>query len=131
MAEHPHIALVRKGYEALARGDMEAMSRVAAGNVAFHIPGQHPLAGDYEGLDASGSYYRRLAEETDTSFRVELQHLFTNGRGRVIAIHRTTAERGDKQLDQLRGTIFTIVDDQVVDIDQCDEDIYGSDDFWG
>jgi hypothetical protein len=28
MGEHPHVELVRRGYEALSRGDMDAMSPI-------------------------------------------------------------------------------------------------------
>jgi hypothetical protein len=33
--------LVRKGYEALSRSDMDATSEIAIEDVAFYIPGDH------------------------------------------------------------------------------------------
>jgi ketosteroid isomerase-like protein len=130
MSEHPHVALVRKGYEALARGDMDAMAEIAIEDVAFYIPGDHQFAGDYKGLDGSKEYYRKLGEATRGRFRVELEHVFADGRGKVITVHRTTAERDGRTLRQRRATLFTIVNNRVTTIEVLDEDIDASNHFW-
>ena len=49
MAEHPNVEMIRQGYEAFARGDMSALADLAADEVVWHVPGDHSLAGDYEG----------------------------------------------------------------------------------
>jgi uncharacterized protein len=130
MAEHPHVALVRRGYEALARGDMDAMSEIASNEVEFHIPGDHPLAGDYKGSDAYRRYYRRLMEATSGGYRVELEHVFMDGRGHVIAVHRGTAERDGRMRHQLLAVLYTITNDKVTAINVFDEDIDASNQFW-
>lgn len=130
MAEHPHVTLVRRGYEALVRGDMDAMSQFAKGDVGFSIAGHHPLSGGYEGLDSSREYYRRMGDLVSGNVKFQLEHVFTDGRGRVIAVHRTTARRDGKELDQLHATLFTIEDDRVVSINVLDEDMDASNRFW-
>ena len=42
MTEHPHAALVRKGYDAFSRGDMETLAEVLAGDASHHVPGKQP-----------------------------------------------------------------------------------------
>jgi uncharacterized protein len=130
MAEHPHAALVRKGYDAFSRGDMETMSALIAGDATQHVPGSHSLAGDYKGLDNILAYYQKLGAETAGSFRVELERLFVDGRGHVVSVHRGTAERAGKRLDARGGIVFRIVGEKVTDLDECVEDLDVANDFW-
>ncbi|WP_328770023.1 nuclear transport factor 2 family protein [Streptomyces sp. NBC_00286] len=130
MAEHPHAALVRKGYEAFQRGDMDTLRGLISGDAAHHVPGDHPLSGDFKGQDSIIDMYRRLNEETNGTMRVELLHVLIDGRGHAVTLHRFTAERGGKQLDENGGLIFRIVGDKFTDIDECIEDIERSNAFW-
>ncbi|WP_030264304.1 nuclear transport factor 2 family protein [Streptomyces sp. NRRL B-24484] len=130
MAEHPHIALVRRGYEAFSRGDMTALSEILAKDVTHHVPGTHMLSGDHKGLNAVLDFYQRLGAETAGSFKVELQHLFVDGRGHVMSVHRATAARGGKQLDAMGGIMFRIIGEKVTDLDECAEDLSIADEFW-
>lgn len=130
MAEHPHVALVRSGYEALSRGDIDAMSEFAVEDVAFHVPGRHRFAGDYRGLSAAREYHQQLDRATRGPVRVELEQVFADDHGHVVAVHRTTAVRHGQTLDQRRATLFTIADGRVVAIHVLDEDIAASDAFW-
>ncbi|MGI5196216.1 nuclear transport factor 2 family protein [Streptomyces sp. CA-288835] len=130
MAEHPHAALVRKGYEAFQRGDMDTLRGLISGDAAHHVPGEHPLSGDFKGQDSIIDMYRRLNEETNGTMRVELRNVLVDGRGHAVTLHRFTAERGGKQLDENGGLIFRIVGDKITDIDECIEDIERSNAFW-
>lgn len=131
MADHPHVALVRKGYEAFSRGDMKTLAGIIAGDATHHVPGSYSLAGDHKGMEAILAYYQRLGTETSGSFRVELEHLFADGRGHVVSVHHATAERGGKKLDARGGIIFRIVGEKVTDLDECVEDLDVADEFWG
>ena len=130
MAEHPHAALARKGYEAFQSGDMDTLRGLMSGDAAHHVPGDHPLAGDFKGQDSIIDMYRRLNEETNGTMRVELRHVLVDGRGHAVTLHRFTAERGGKQLDENGGLVFRIVGDKITDIDECIEDIERSNAFW-
>ncbi|WP_425265226.1 nuclear transport factor 2 family protein [Streptomyces regalis] len=58
MAEHPRAALVRKGYEAFTRGDLDSLRGLLAGDCTYHFPGSHAPAGDYKGQDAILDVFR-------------------------------------------------------------------------
>ena len=131
MAEHPHAALVRKGYDAFSRGDMETLSGLMTGDATHHVPGSHGLSGDYKGLDAVLAYYKQLGLQSAGTMRVELQHLFTDGRGHVMSMHHVTAERAGKELDAMGGIMFRIVGDKITDLDECVEDLDVVNRFWG
>ncbi|MFI6038890.1 nuclear transport factor 2 family protein [Streptomyces sp. NPDC051315] len=131
MAEHAHAALVRKGYEAFERGDMDTLRGMMTGDCTHHVPGSHPLSGDFKGTDAIiNDYYGRLYSETGGSFRVELQNVLVDGRGHAVSVHRFTADRGDKHLDGWGGIVFRIVGDKMTDLDECVEDIDKGNEFW-
>jgi ketosteroid isomerase-like protein len=131
MAEHPHAALVRKGYEAFQSGDMDTLRGLMTGDCTHHVPGSHPLSGDFKGIDAIlDTYYSRLYSETGGSFRVELRNIFVDGRGHAVSVHRFTADRGDKHIDEEGGIVFRIVGDKITDLDECLADIEKSNAFW-
>jgi len=64
------------------------------------------------------------------TLRVELRHLFVDGRGHVMAVHQFTAEHGGKSLDMAGGIVFRIIGDKITDLDECVEDMTATDDFW-
>ncbi|WP_031476901.1 nuclear transport factor 2 family protein [Streptomyces bicolor] len=131
MAEHPHAQLVRRGYEAFQRGDMETLRGMMTGDCTQHVPGSHPLSGDFKGIDSIlDGYYGRLSSETGGSFQVELRDIFVDGRGHAISTHHFTADRGAKHIDENGGIVFRIVGDKVTDLDECVEDIDMANEFW-
>ncbi|GAA2144258.1 nuclear transport factor 2 family protein [Kitasatospora kazusensis] len=130
MAEHPHAALVRTGYEAFSRGDLETLRGMMTTDCTQHVPGTHQMSGDFKGVDAVLGYYGRLAAETNGTFRAELQKLLVDGRGHVMSIHRITAERAGRTLDQVGGIVFRILGEKITDLDECLEDPAATDAFW-
>ncbi|GAA4051545.1 nuclear transport factor 2 family protein [Streptomyces shaanxiensis] len=130
MAEHPHAQLVRKGYEAFSRGDMDTLRTLLSGDCTHHVPGSHPLSGDYKGQDACIDMYGRLFTETNGTFRVEMSNVLVDGRGHAVSVHRFTAERQGKRISENGALVFRIVGDKVTDIDECVEDIEKGNEFW-
>ncbi|MEV5434735.1 nuclear transport factor 2 family protein [Streptomyces sp. NPDC052682] len=130
MAEHPHAALVRKGFEAFSRGDMDALRGLMTDDCTQHVPGSHPLSGDFKGQDSIIDMYRRMFEETNGTMNVDLREVFVDGRGHAVAVNRFTAERQGRRIDQMGCIVFRIVGDKVSDLDECLDDIEVSDAFW-
>ncbi|GGW28995.1 hypothetical protein GCM10010320_04960 [Streptomyces caelestis] len=130
MAEHPHAALVRKGFEAFSRGDMDTLRGLIAGDATHHVPGDHPLSGDFKGVDAIIEMYERLGTETNGTARAELIGTCVDGRGHAVGMTRFTAERNGKHLDDTGCIIFRIVGDKFTDLDECVADIDKNNEFW-
>ncbi|MEJ8669295.1 MULTISPECIES: nuclear transport factor 2 family protein [unclassified Streptomyces] len=130
MAEHPHATLVRKGYAAFASGDMDALRGLMTSDCTHHVPGSHPLSGDFKGQDAVVGMYGRLYEETAGSMRVDLRTVLVDGRGHAVAVHHFKAERQGKRLDEDGAIVFRIVGDKVSDLDECVSDMDRVNDFW-
>ena len=130
MAEHPDVALIRRGYAAFSTGDVATLSEIIAPDATQYQPGSSDLAGEHKGLQAILEFYGRLAAGTDGSFRVELERLYTDGKGQVVTTHRTTAQRAGRRLDTRALLTFTVVDGIARDIHGCQEDIAEWDEFW-
>ncbi|WP_416973319.1 nuclear transport factor 2 family protein [Streptomyces sp. 4F14] len=131
MAEHPHARLVREGYDAFARGDLEALRGMMTADCTHHVPGSHPLSGDFKGLDSIFGMYGRLFTETAGTLRVEVGNVLVDGRGHAVSVHRFTAERPDgRSIDETGGIVFRIVGDRITDLDECVEDIEAGNAFW-
>ncbi|MFE3584860.1 nuclear transport factor 2 family protein [Streptomyces vinaceus] len=131
MSEHPDAALIRRGYEAFGKGDMEMMGTLMTADVIHHVPGSNPLSGHHKGREAVLDLYRRIGEETDGTFQVDLHAVLVDGRGHVMTFHTARGDRGDHGIEIQGGLFFTIVGGKITDIDECTQDIDEEDRFWG
>ena len=130
MAEHPHAALVRKGYDAFARADMDTLRELMTADVTYHAPGSHPLSGDFKGRDAVMKMYGRLFQESGGSLRAQLRTVFVDGRGHAVSLHHITAEREGRRYAEDGSLVIRIVGDKITDIDECVPDIDKDNAFW-
>jgi ketosteroid isomerase-like protein len=123
-------AIVRRGYEAVNTGDVEALAELLGDNVSWHTPGRSPLAGDVIGREAVFARLGRYLAETGGTFRAELKRVLTDEDGRVIGIHHSVAEREGKHLDVYGGIVFELVDGRIVDGREHVYDLHAWDEFW-
>ncbi|MFD9338621.1 nuclear transport factor 2 family protein [Streptomyces sp. NPDC060028] len=130
MSEHPDCALIRRGYEAFGKGDMETLGSLFTADVIHHVPGNSPMSGHHKGREAVLDYYRRLGEETKGTFQVHLESVMVDGRGHAMSVHTSRGDRGDRGIEIREGLFFTIIGHKITDIDQCTADIDESDAFW-
>ncbi|MEU8520315.1 nuclear transport factor 2 family protein [Streptomyces sp. NBC_01216] len=130
MAVHPDSALVRQGYEAFVKGDMETLGSLMTSDCTHHAPGASRMSGHFKGRDNVLGMYSRMAELTNGSMRVELESVCADGRGHVIAGHTFHAERGNRGIEMKGALFFTIIGGKFSDIDECVEDIDEADAFW-
>jgi uncharacterized protein len=60
--EHPNAAAYRETADAFRAGDMARIDELIDDKVVWHIPGDHPLAGDLVGKRAVAAFLHRLGE---------------------------------------------------------------------
>src|SRR3954447_8328938 len=99
MAADENVAIMERAYDAFNTADIGTLTELFDENVAWHLPGQSSMAKDYEGRDATLSYFGQIGERTDGTFQADLQQLFAADDGRVVGLQRSTAERDGKSLD--------------------------------
>ncbi|MET7487343.1 nuclear transport factor 2 family protein [Streptomyces sp. NPDC005538] len=130
MADHPHALLVRKGYDAFVRGDMDTLRSLMSSDATHHVPGTHPLSGDFKGQDAIIDMYGQLFTRTNGTLRVDLRTVLVDGRGHAVSLHHLTADRDGKHIDETGGIVFRILGERITDLDECVEDIDRANEFW-
>jgi ketosteroid isomerase-like protein len=60
--EHPNATAYRDAAVAFRGGDIEKIRTLIDDDVVWHVPGDHPMAGDVIGIDALVSFLNRLRE---------------------------------------------------------------------
>lgn len=76
------------------------MRDVLAPDILWHVGGNHPLSGDYQGQDAVVDYFDRIRQLTTGSLRVEPVEILANDRHASIFMN-VTAARDDRRMDVL------------------------------
>ena len=130
MVEHPDVTLVRRGYAAFNSADIVTLTELIAEDATQHMVGDNLVSGEHKGRDAIFAMYARLGELTNGTYRAEIEQVFTDGDGTVVVVHRQTAQRDGKQLDNRQALIFTILDGKVVDLQDTSDDIAVDDAFY-
>ena len=121
---------VRRGYAAFNSGDMKTLTELFDESATWHTPGRSPIAGDHKGREAIFAQFGRYGGETGGTFKAALLQVLKSDNGRVIGIHRNTAERGDKRLDVDCWIVFEFKNGRVIDGREHFYDLYAWDEFW-
>ena len=130
MAEHPDVTLVKRGYAAFNSADIATLTELIAEDATQHMVGDNLVSGEHKGRDAILAMYARIGELTDGTYRADIEQIFTDGEGTVVVVHRQTAQRNGKPLDNRQALIFTILDGVVVDLQDTSDDIANDDAFY-
>ena len=91
------IALMRRGYDAFSRGDMDSLRQTWTEDIVWHAGGRNRLSGEKRGADAVIAYFGQVIEASGGTFRVELHDVVAN-EGHVVSLHTATAERDGRRI---------------------------------
>ena len=105
--ESQNLAVVRRGYEAFGKGDIETLKTVFSPNASWQEVATGVLPGNYRGAQAILEFFGQLAHESDGTMRAELQTMAASG-DHVFALHRTTGKRKGKTLDTKTVLVFKL-----------------------
>ncbi len=127
---HPNEDLLRDGYAAFGRGDLDALqNQFFAADIRWHYPGQSPFGGDYEGIAQVLDWLGRTFEASGGTIRVELRDVLANDE-HAVALVTTRAERAGKQLEDDNVQVFHIRDGKATEVWTYPSDLYAADAFW-
>ena len=129
MAEHPNVGLLRKGYEAFAKGDMATLRDLFSEDTVWHVPGNNLLAGEHRGRDAVFAFFGRTAELSGGTYRVELHDALANDE-HAVGLSRATASRQGKQLDTRDVEIYHVRNGKIAEAWSFTDDQRAEDEFW-
>jgi hypothetical protein len=121
---------VRRGYAAFNSADMQTLTELFDEHATWHTPGRSPIAGDHKGRAAVFAQFGRYGGDTGGTFKATLLQVLKGDDGRVVGIHRNTAERHGKRLDVGCCIVFEFKDGRVVDGREHFYDLHAWDEFW-
>jgi len=75
---HPNGELIRSGFEAFAKGDMDTVGTLFDDDLVWHSAGTSVLAGDFVGKAAVFGLFGKLLEVTEGTFRQEIHALLAD-----------------------------------------------------
>jgi len=126
---HPNEELIRAGYDAFSRGDLDALREMWDPAIAWHVSGRNPLSGDYKGADSVLGFFGQLAERTGGTFQVVLHDVLANDT-HVASLHSNRGERTGRRLDVRVVLTWHVRGGKVVEVWDLTDDQYASDEFW-
>ena len=130
MSEHPHVALLREGYEAFDKGDYAALDELFAEDIRWHEPGRNQLSGTYEGRTAVYELFGRLMELTEGSYHKELRALLADD-SNGVGIVDVRAHRGDRSYSVRSAHHFRFSGDRITEFWEATTDQYAIDEVMG
>jgi uncharacterized protein len=126
---HRNEQLLRDGYAAFEKGDLDALRGLFTDDITWHSPGRGPLAGEYKGIDQVFGLFGKVVELSGGTFRNELHDVLANDE-HAVALVRARGERNGKTLDDTQTHVFHVSDEMVTEVWLESGDQYANDEFW-
>jgi uncharacterized protein len=127
---HPNEDMVREGFAAFGRGDMDALRKqILTDDVRWHNPGRSPVSGDYEGIEQVLQYFAQVVGLTGGTFSLELHDVLANDE-HAVALVTVRGERAGKQLADNEVLTYHIRDGKVSEVWVHTTDLYAADEFF-
>jgi uncharacterized protein len=121
--------VVRNGYDAFAKGDLDTLRELTAADVVWKVPGKSPISGNKEGIEATLAYFTQLFELTDGTIKAEPVDVAV-GAEHVIVTQITSGERKGKSLRLDAVLVFSFRDGKISGCSEFENDQYSLDEFF-
>jgi ketosteroid isomerase-like protein len=121
--------LIRSGYEAFARGDIETVLALFDPDILWHVPGRGPLSHDYHGPDEVLGFFQQFMTLSNGTFRIELDDVLAKG-DKVVALCTESAQRGARSWSSPQVHLWTLKNGRATVFWQYQGDQQTEDEFW-
>jgi uncharacterized protein len=125
---HPNEELIRTGYAAFNKGDMDTIRETFGEGIVWHITGRSELAGDYKGIDEVLGFFGKLIGMFDSPPQLELHDVLANDE-HAVALVKATSTKGGKTRNSDAVHLFHVKDGKATEFWDHPLDIYGDDEF--
>ena len=126
---HPNEELVRGGYEAFAKGDMETVLARFDENIVWHVGGRSALAGEYRGHEGVMSFFGKLMEMSGGTFRLDVHDVLASD-DHVVALITGSAERKGTTRTFNNAHVWHVADGKATEFWGLTTKPYEDDEFW-
>jgi ketosteroid isomerase-like protein len=127
--EQENVALIRRGFEAFASGDMEKLREVFHRDAKWRSAPAGVLGGDRYGLDAIFTMFGQLQRETNGTFQC-VPNAFAPTGNQVFVRAIVTANRGARSLEDDVVLLYTLEDQRIREIRFYPGDYPANNTFW-
>lgn len=129
MSEHPNVAVIDRMTKAVFENDRETLEGVFTEDLAFHVRGPLPRAGDHTGVDGFLGVLGSIFELTDGD--VKLEQLFCVADGRWGAEwERAVFGRNGRTLETKNAFVYGFEDSRIAEVWMICAAPAGSESFW-
>jgi len=127
LLDHPHVALARTLWTAVADGDAAVIRLLVSDDVVWRSVGNNPRAGEYRGPAGVLDYLASAGESVDR-LQSTLEAIYVGEDGAIVWYH-VDARRGRKSLStdfvlRLRVRESRVIEALVVPVDQRKNDAF-------
>jgi hypothetical protein len=121
--------LVRNGYDAFARGDVEAVLALFADDILWHVPGRGPLSRDYRGPAEVLGFFGAFMKLSNGTFHIYVDDILAKDET-VVALVTESAQRGGRSWSSPQVHVWTVENGRITRFWQYQGDQQTEDEFW-
>jgi ketosteroid isomerase-like protein len=122
--------VVRRAHDAFATGDIDAVMRLCADDITFHIPGASPLSGTWGGRERVLEFFATAAELSEGTLALSPDEVLADGE-RVVVLTRVHAQRNGRSETFTNVHVLRVVDGKMTELREYMGDERREDEFWG
>lgn len=122
--------VIRRGYDAFARGDIPAVLELLDPEITWHVPGRSPLSGDYHGHPGVLEFFGRCRELSGGTLQVVPEELFLSDGERVVALCTVSAERHRQAWSSPEVHVWRVTGGRATEFVEYQGDQQTEDEFW-
>ena len=123
-----NIALLKRGYEAFARGDLATVRAMSAEDEVWYTTGVS-FESEHKGADSVIAYLAKLGELTNGTFRAEPEKFLADGDSVAVVEHLTGSRLG-RVLDTHFIHVYDIDDGKIVRVTEYEAEPRKLEEFW-
>jgi ketosteroid isomerase-like protein len=124
---HPHEQMLRSAYDAVSTGDFAPMVGMLSEEIHWHVDGESPLAGDYQGKTGILEFFSAIAELYDGTLAVEVADVVANDHLGIVLTNESATIDGH-HLEWTSAHVYRIEGGTVAGFTAYTDDAYHA--FW-
>jgi uncharacterized protein len=121
--------LLRRGYDAFGAGDIDTVLGVFAPDIAWHIPGDSQISGDYHGHQEVMAFFGKLMEITGGTFRLDVHDVLANDTHGAVLV-TAHAQRDGQSFEMREVHTWHVADGKATEFWAFEEDSAATDEFF-
>ena len=129
MSTHRHIITVNRMTAAVFENDRDTLASIFADDLAFHVRGALPRAGDHTGVEGFLGVLGTVFELTDGDVKIEQLAMFADDTWATEWEHALFG-RGGRTLDTRNMFVYRFEGDRIAEMWMINTELAGAEAFW-